>query len=59
MVGVLLSASRILLYIEALEYDGLIDVFYVIADVPFEEGWRIEVKQRTGGSSAGTSDAVS
>jgi hypothetical protein len=37
----------------------LIHVFCVPADVPFEEGWRIEVKQRTGGSSAGTSDAVS
>lgn len=29
------------------------------AGVNFDEGWRVEVKQRVGGSSAGTSDAVS
>jgi hypothetical protein len=50
---------RIFLYIEGWVYDILINVVFVTADVPFEEGWRIEVKQRTGGSSAGTSDAVS
>lgn len=40
----------------------LINPIYLLvppfADVPFDEGWRIEVKQRTGGNSAGTSDAV-
>jgi len=29
-----------------------------IADVEFEDGWRVEVKQRTAGNSAGTCDAV-
>ncbi|KAG7671650.1 hypothetical protein KSW81_003780 [Nannochloris sp. 'desiccata'] len=47
--GNVVSLSRISIVIKTLDYER--------SNVPFEEGWRIEVKQRTGGSSAGTSDA--
>ncbi len=59
MVGVEPLRGLMLLHTIVCLLDGLTDVRCVLADVPFDEGWRIEVKQRTGGSSAGTSDAVS